>query len=100
MWSKVDDDSTIWPSGDGVTIASDDNTAGDLVELELADGVDPGTTSGHILRVRWHKSGSGGHQVNADIGLIRRSDVFRVAQFQVTNIGNTEIESTHTLTES
>lgn len=98
LWSKVDDDLVSSPSGDGSTIASDNNTSGDTAQLNLdSSAADPGVTTGHVMRVRWNKSASAGHQIDAVCNLIDPTNG-TIATISVTNIGNTEQENTHTLT--
>ena len=96
LWSKVDDDLVSSPSGDGSTIASADNTAGDAATLALGPLADPGVTSGHVIRVRWNKSASGGHNINALCELLDSTNGV-IGTISVTGIGNTEQENTYTL---
>lgn len=99
LWSKVDDDSTQNPTGDGTTITSDDNTSPDQADFQLSTGSAP-DTGNHIIRARWNKSASGGHQLNPELELWQGvpGTGTLIATLSVTDIGNTETESTHTLT--
>lgn len=101
LWSKVDDDSTVSPTGDGTTITSDNNTSPDNADLELTNtGIsDPGVSTGHIIRARWNKSASGGHAINAVCELWQGipGTGTLIATLSVTNIGATEVGSTYTL---
>lgn len=65
LWSKVDDDLTAQPSGDGVTINNGVNNANSFADLRLSDITDPQSSSGHIIRARWAKSSSGGTSITA-----------------------------------
>ena len=96
LWSKVDDDLVSSPSGDGVTIASDDNSGGDAATLTLDSLTDPEVTTGHTMRVRWNKSASGGHQIDAVCNLVDSTNG-TIATISVTNIGDAEQENTYTL---
>jgi photosystem II stability/assembly factor-like uncharacterized protein len=101
LWSKVDDDSTVNPTGDGTAITSADNISPDTADLELPNsGVVTPTPGDHILRARWNKSASGGHQVNPELELWQGipGTGTLIATLAVTDIGDTEIESTYTLT--
>lgn len=99
LWSKVDDDSTVNPSGDGTTITSADNSAPDNADLDLATGTDPASSTGHILRARWNKSASGGHAINAVLELWQGTPGTGtlIATLSVTGITEVEQESTYTL---
>lgn len=99
LWSKVDDDSTVNPSGDATTITSDTNTSPDNADLQLATGEDPSQSVNHTLRARWNKSASGGHVINAVLELwegIPGTGTLR-ATLTVNGIGEIEVESTYTL---
>lgn len=96
LWSKVDDDLVSQPSGDGTTIASNDNSTGDTAECGLGAVTDPGVTTGHVMRIRWNKSASGGHQIDAVCNLVDSTNG-TIATISVTNIGDAEQENTLTL---
>lgn len=100
LWSKVDDDSTVNPSGDGTTISSDNNTSPDNADLDLAAGTDPNSSTDHILRARWNKDSSGGHVINAVLELWQGTPGTGtlIATLSVVGIGILEVESTYTLT--
>lgn len=99
LWSKVDDDSTVNASGDGTTIASDNNTAPDNADFTLSDGTDPESSTGHILRARWNKDSTGGHAITAVLELWQGTagSGTLIATLSVVDIGATEVESTYTL---
>lgn len=99
LWSKINDNSTVQPTGDDVKITSADNTNGDNADFKITSGTDPVSETGHILRARWHKSGAGGHTVNAVLELwegVPGTGTLR-ATLSVAGIGETEIGSTYTL---
>lgn len=100
LWSKVDDDSTVSPSGDGTAITSDNNTSPDNAIFTLTDGTDPASSTGHILRARWNKDATGGHAINAVLDLYQgdpSTSGTLIATLSVTGIGATEQEDTYTL---
>lgn len=99
LWSKVDDDSTVNASGDGTTITSSNNSSPDQADFALATGTDPQSTSGHVLRARWNKDSTGGHQIDPELELWQGvpGTGSLVASLAVTDIGATETESTYTL---
>lgn len=100
LWSKVDDDSGVNPSGDGTTIASDNNTAPDNADLGLVSGTDPSSSTGHILRARWNKDASGGHAINAVLEVWQGTPGTGTLIATLTETGITEVEtlSEYTLT--
>lgn len=100
LWAKVDDNSVLNPTGDGLEITSADNSSPDNADLQLSAGGDPGVSTGHIMRARWRKSASGGHSINAVLELwegVPGTGTLR-ATLTVTGIGSTEVQSTKTLT--
>lgn len=96
LWSKVDEGSP----GDDTTIASADNSSPDDADLRLSDpAASPVVDTGHILRAAWNKSAAGGHAINAVLELWQGvpGTGSLVATLSVTNIGDTEVVSTYTL---
>lgn len=65
LWSKVNEGDP----GDDVTIASADNSNGDNAEFTTTNVTDPQVDTGHVLRVQWAKSASGGHTINGNLEL-------------------------------
>lgn len=101
LWSKVDDDSTDSPIGDGQTVASEDvfNTLEtSVLVLTLVPGIDPEFSSGHVLRVRWHHD-EPGQTLEGNVQL--RQGTTDIALLNVSpDVGTTESEATYTLTSS
>lgn len=97
LWSKVDDDSTAQPTGDGTTITCPSGNESSNADLKLAAGGDPGVSTGHVMRVRWNKSGSRTLIANFQLwqGVPGTGTLIRTLQVQ--NLGTSEVESTVTL---
>lgn len=99
LWSKVDDNSTLNPTGDGTVITSDNNTSPDNADLKLSSGTDPASSVGHVLRARWNKGASGGHVINAGARLYQGIPGIGtlIATLSVSAIADVEVGSTYTL---
>ncbi len=102
LWSKVNDDSTVFPTGDGTTISSaavgnNTNTTDADLEGPTSGITDPAVSTGHIIRVRWNSSSARdiiGHaelwQGVPDVGSL-------IAEATVTLTDATEVETTYSL---
>jgi hypothetical protein len=101
-WASIDDDSGANPTGDGQLVTSDavgNNTNTTNLDVSLATGTDPASSTGHILRVRWNCSGTQSLAANCELWQGVPDTGSLVASLTVTpTVGATEIESTHSLT--
>jgi hypothetical protein len=102
LWSKVDDDSVVAATGDGVTITSDavgNNTNTTNADLKLDSGTDPGRSSDHVIRVRWSRSGSASLQAHCELWQGIPGTGTQIASLDsATDVGATEVAATLTLT--
>lgn len=96
LWSKINNGVD---APDDVDITSDDNTAQDAADFTLTSVTDPEVSTGHRLRVLWHKDQSGGHQINPVIELWQGvpDTGTMIAQSTVTDVSDVENEHTYTL---
>lgn len=94
LWSKVDEVT----ASDSDFISSDNNTSGDTCQLGLSSVTDPGLSTGHVVRYRYRKSGSGGHTIDVVVEL--RQGATLIASQSHSNIGNTFTAGSFTLSTS
>lgn len=102
LWSKVDDDSTVNPSGDGTEIQSADNSA-DQADFLLSTGTDPDSSSGHVLRARWYRSQAGNHNIHGELELwqgVPGTGTLIASLVSAQPIETSEVEDTYTLSTS
>jgi hypothetical protein len=99
LWSKVDDDSSANPTGDGTVITSANNTSNDTADFGLASATDP-DSGNHILRARWYRNTAGNHDVYGELQLWQGTPGTgtQIATLTSANpIETSEVEDTYTL---
>lgn len=103
LFSDVDDDSRVNPTGDGAVITSDavgNNTATSNADLQLGAANDPQSSTDHVLRVRWnHDDPARSMQGHVELWQGIPGTGTMVAELlSAVDVGATEVEDTYTLT--
>lgn len=84
-------------ANDGDVIQSSENPiTADITELRLGSVIDPGTSSGHIMRYRYRKNASGGSTINLTVRLMQGTT--EIASWTHNNLGDTMLLAEQTLT--
>jgi len=99
LFSKVDDDSTVNPTGDGTVINSDNNSSPDNADFGLTDPSTP-DTGDHILRARWNRDQAASHSIHGTLELWQGTPGSGTLIATLTSaqpIETTEVEDTYTL---